>query len=286
MAHLKYPLDLDEGSNDFIKFTHFEYSKKDNYQMASRPLRDAGSSIKLYMPNSTPSTQYGHEATYQTFPGPLGNLGKQFLTAMGKDFSGGVQDATTKLQQGFNDLKNDTNIGGAAYQFFLDKAAGVFGADAATAIAMGQGKSYNPNAEMIYKQPYHRKYDFSFDFTPKSREEAAVVDKIIYEFKKWSAPAYDEGPSSGFMKIPHLWQASYHEANGKVYRRMNLFKPALITNFAAQDNPNSDFHMTIKDDEAGHVPVHTTIKLMLQETMPPTREDHDKAVGMGHLRGF
>lgn len=286
MAILKYPLDLSENQNDFIKFTHFEFKNNDELRKGNPPAGAGSNSIYLYMPNSTPSTQYGHEANYQTFPGPLGNLGKKFLTAMGTDYRGGLKGVGDKLQQGFNNLKNDTNIGGAAYQFLLDKAAGVFGADAATAIAMGQGKSYNPNAEMIYKQPYHRKYDFSFDFTPKSREEAAVVDKIIYEFKKWSAPAYDEGPSSGFMKIPHLWQVSYHEANGKVYRRMNLFKPALITNFAAQDNPNSDFHMTIKDDEAGHVPVHTTIKLMLQETMPPTREDHEKAVGMGHLRGF
>ena len=67
---------------------------------------------------------------------------------------------------------------------------------------------------------------------------------------------------------------------------MNLFKPSMITNVAIQDNPMSDYHITIRDDKNGHVPVHTAINIFLQETSPPTRKDHEDAFGLGHVRGY
>ena len=165
----------------------------------------------------------------------------------------------------------------------LDFIGGQLGFDAATAIAMGQGKAFNPNAELIYNQPLHRKFALTFNFVPKSADDTRAIDAIIYEFKKWSAPSIPQG--SQYMEIPHLWQMTYCEAGGGPYRRMNLFKPAMITNVGVQDNSNSNFHITIADGE-GPVPVQTAIALTLQETMPPTREDHDLAVSRGHRRGF
>ena len=199
---------------------------------------------------------------------------------MGTDFSGNIGDKVNSI---IDELKNGQNYKGAAYQLGLNMLASKFNADPASAIAMGQGKTYNPNAEMIYKQPYHRKFTFSFDFTPKNREEASTIDQIITEFKTWSAPEYAD---QGFMHIPHLWRITYHEAGGKVYRRMNLFKPSMMTSCVVQDNVTSDFHMTIRDIENGHTPVVTSMNLMFEETMPPTREDHTKAVGEGYVRGY
>ena len=307
MATLMYPLDLNRNQNDFIKFEHFPYelNKKlrergydrdgtinpDKYPESQNKIdyapqvRDSNS-IVLYMPNSTPATHYGHEATYQTFPGPLGQFGKQFLGALGGDYSGGIDGIGKEIRNQADLMRKNTNFSGAAYQYAVKQVAGLFGADAATALALGQNKLYNPNAEMIYKQPFHRKFNLTFDFTPKSREEAEEVDKIIYEFKRWSAPKFDGDAGSGFMQMPHLWRISYHESSGQIYRRMNLFKPSLITNFVAQDNPQSDFHITIKDEEKGHVPVHTAINIFMQETMPPTREDHKWAVENGYRRGY
>ena len=79
---------------------------------------------------------------------------------------------------------------------------------------------------------------------------------------------------------------TYCEAGGGPYRRMNLFKPAMITNVGVQDNSNSNFHITIADGE-GPVPVQTAIALTLQETMPPTREGpRSMQYARGHRRGF
>lgn len=312
MGVLRYPLELDRNKNDYIKFEHFKYQVNSGVAIDNRggvlepltefengPSRGSGSfddilnragyeptdsgtnSIVLYMPNSTPATHYGHEATYQTFPGPLGSVGKQMLSALGsKDFSGGMQDVANVVKDNGLD-----EVGGSLYQVGVEQAASFFNADAATTIAMGQGKLFNPNAEMIYKQPYHRKFNFTFDFTPKSAAEASEVDEIIFEFKKWSAPSM-AGAGKNYMYIPDLWRISYHEATGKVYRRMNLFKPSMITNLVVQDNPSSNFHITVQDELNGHVPVHTAINVFFQETMAPVREDHDRAKVRGHHRGF
>ena len=83
MSTIKYPADLDTNRNDFIKFKHFKYELneklKGRYDIerspyALPPREDDSNDIVLYMPNSTPSTQYGQSATYQTFAGPLGNV--------------------------------------------------------------------------------------------------------------------------------------------------------------------------------------------------------------------
>lgn len=292
---LKYPADLDTHKNDFIKFRPYKYEinerlQQNGYDRGGHPPLPSSTGgppaedIVLYMPNSTPAAHYSQDVKYQTFPGPLGDLVKGALGMAGGDYSkGGFQGASSTFNEKLENLTSNADFGGAGYQFVLNKLTGFVGSDAATAIALGQGKAFNPNAEMIYKQPHHRKYEFSFDFIPKSREDAIMADKIIYNFKRWSAPYLAEG--SQFMEIPCLWKITYHEATGKTYKRMNLFKPVMITNVAVQDNPMSDFHITIKDD-TGHVPVHTALNLALQETMPPTRADHDWAVSAGYHRGY
>ena len=288
MRTIKYPVDLDTQRNDYIKFTHFKYSINDDLKKGAIPPRgDDSKDIILYMPNTTPATEYGQSATYQTFAGPMGRLIKKAAGGLGnigsdgKDLGGLAEDMGELTGGLVKSVQNDGT--GIAQQAALDALGGFVGFDAATAIAIGQQKAYNPNAEMIYNQPLHRKFALTFNFVPKSRGDANMVDEIIYEFKRWSAPKI--ASEANFMEIPHLWQMSYHEAGGGKYRRMNLFKPCMITNVGVQDNSNSNFHITIKDDE-GHVPVQTAIALTLQETMPPTRDDHEFANQSGHRRGF
>jgi len=169
MSTLKYPSDLDTTKNDFIKFTHFPYQLNDNQTTNGKstgtridrggapPQAKGSNHIILYMPNTTPSTQYGHDVKIQTFAGPLGKALKGALGTAGTDFSnGGSAGAVLSNFDG-------VNVGEAGYHFLLDKMAGIFGQDAATALALGQNKVFNPNAEMIYKQPLHRKYNFTFD---------------------------------------------------------------------------------------------------------------------------
>ena len=284
---LKYPADLDTQRNDYIQFSHFKYQINDELRSGLPPAE--GNKIILYMPNTTPATEYGQSATYQTFPGPIGSMVKKAAIGLGgfdprkADGSFDAFSLGKATGEVARSLITDADPGGMFQQGALDFIGGQLGFDAATAIAMGQGKAFNPNAELIYNQPLHRKFALTFNFVPKSPDDTRAIDAIIYEFKKWSAPSIQEG--SQYMEIPHLWQMTYCEAGGGPYRRMNLFKPAMITNVGVQDNSNSNFHITIADGE-GPVPVQTAIALTLQETMPPTRKDHDDALARGHRRGF
>ena len=274
---LRYPLNLLGNKNDYIKLSHFPYrSNIESKRQGGMPSAH-GRVVKLYMPNSTPATHYSHDTKIETFPGPLGASVRGALSVAG---SADFKSFGEKLKDAFT-MENLTNTGGGAlYQVALDKVAGFFGKDAATAIAIGSGRAFNPNAEMVYNQPHHRKFDFAFDFFPKSREEAHEVDEIIKEFKVYSAAAHDEG--ANFIKIPDLWVASYHVGGGEgKFRRMNLFKPAMMTNLIVQDNPSASYHMTIDDSDP--TPVHTAINFTLEEVQPVMQHDHQQSEG---IRGF
>ena len=96
MGILTYPNDLARDQNDYIKFEHYQYQVNSGKPiggrgsaLSERSINEningpkEGNSIILYMPNSTPASHYSHEANYQTFPGPLGQLGKTALQCFG-----------------------------------------------------------------------------------------------------------------------------------------------------------------------------------------------------------
>lgn len=295
MTTLRYPEKLDSKA-DCINFSHFQYQLNEDLRSGAVNFAPReGTQIRLYMPNTTPGSFQDQVLDDPTFPGRLGQLKKSILATGGQGGSAmretlekmGVSSNITrymgqgKAADGFlGNVGFKGEYGGEALgQFLLEKAAGTFGSDAATAIALGQGQVYNPNAEIIYKQPVHRKFPFAFDFMPKSRSEALIVDQIIKEFKKWSAPALDE--TGNFLRIPHLWQITYLEGGGNEFRRMTKFKPCMMQSFAVQDNPDQKFHMTVRDDENGHLPVHTAINMTFVETQPILRDDHEQ-----HARGM
>lgn len=292
MAILKYPSELNINASDFIKFEHFGYRVNDElsgrngvkgsgYENAPRK----GKTIFLYMPNTTPGTEQIQGWEGQTFAGPKGQLIKQVLDQMSDISYGGGNKEAGKQAGG--------SIAGAGQQIFLDFLASQVGADANTALQLGKGQVYNPNVELLYKQPKLRKFTLDFNFISKSREDTIQIDQIIREFKYWSAPGV-EGTS--FLTVPDLWMVTYGNAAKGTFKRMNPWRPAALEGVIVQDNPLSDLHSTI-EDPTGDVPVHTKMMLSFCETDIITRRDHDESApnyvlngksesGRGYLRGY
>ena len=294
---LTYPLNIDPSA-DYVIFQHFQYQlNADVKKYGSNPPSD-GKTIKLYMPNTTPGSFQDQEIKEDTYPGRFGQMQKSMLATLGNG-GGAMRDQLSRMGVPDNLLPGEGNrgnfngdtgfrfgpgMGEASGQFMLDQTArSIFGRDAATAIALGQGQVYNPNAELIYRQPLHRKFPFSFDFMPRSAAEASVVDKILLEFKKYSAP--ELAGEGNFMRIPDLWTVKYVQGGKDKFNRMTKFKACFLKNFNMQDNPAQKYHMTI-DDPAGAVPVHTSIAMVFVETQPIVRQDHEDAVGQGYYRGM
>jgi hypothetical protein len=59
------------------------------------------------------------------------------------------------------------------------------------------GYALNPVVEVLYVSPLLRAFNFDFIFSPKSAKEADDVWKIIYEFRRHSAPEFLNNSQSG-----------------------------------------------------------------------------------------
>lgn len=279
---LTYPAGglLEGTGSDFVSFGHFEYSSNRSRGGATPP---SAGNIRLYMPASTPPISNANGWSSVNFPGPMGEItldviqeGGAMLGDIGDQINNGSikpgkigGDTIDGLKRIFNNAKN--NAGGLTNQLGANFAGQMLNISPNHITALSQGKIFNPNTELLYDGPQLRAFNFAFNFMPRNAGEARIVDNIILEFKKWSAPS--ESGSQGMFKVPHIWSVAY--SNGG---KMNAFKPSALMNVAVQANPNTPNHVTFTDK----TPVETSISLAFQEVELITREDHESVGGQGY----
>ncbi len=97
-----------------------------------------------------------------------------------------------EMEKGIDRIKNKfdnivENGGPLARQALLTGAAKQLNMSPNQVMSVKQGQIYNPNIELAYKGPALREFSFSFKMVPKSAGEAAAINHIIREFKRWSA---------------------------------------------------------------------------------------------------
>lgn len=273
---LQYPLELLSGQNDYVTFTSMEYrpNKQSSGSEFSGP-PSQGTAIRLYMPTTTPAVKQGADWGQATFSGPMGELLRNAATqgasaVMNAEIPTSFEEGKAMGKKMVDETKNffqDNGplVGGAAKQVGVGMAANLAGIEANQLLALQRGQIYNPNVELLYKGPKLRGFTFNFTFVPKSPIEARVINNIILEFKKWSAPS-NEGK---MYKVPHLWQVTYMSGAGQ-NRNMNAFKKAALTDVAVQDNQGMNMHMSFDDG----MPIVKSLSLNFTEVDVITREDH------------
>ena len=221
------------------------------------------------MPNSTPAVGNANAWSEVKFEGPIGELRRNAATALGgagsditmlgKKGGTSVSDITQNLT---NSLKRGgqaaiDNMGGIAAQAGMKMLEGFVGASPNQMLALGTGKVYNPNVELLYSSPQMRAFAFNFDLTPKNANEANVINQIVLNFKKWAAPS-DIG--NGMFEIPYVWQIQYKTGSGD-NKNMNQFKKSALTSISVVANANTEMHVA----HPGGVPITTSITLQFQE---------------------
>ena len=280
---MRYPLELNTGEADCVTFTHFKYQNNSGTGRAGAPPPSVSAAIQLYMPASTPSMGNANDWGEASFSGPLGAIKRDIGTFAGdalieadiSSFEGATKSAKGSVEQFKQTFVNkDTagRIGNAGKQFALEQIAGPLGfSDANQMLALSRGEIYNPNVELLYKGPKLRQFNFTYQFAPKSAQEAAIVNKIIKEFKMYSAPV-DKGT---MYEVPHLWQVTYM-SGGSENRKMNTFKRAACTKVSLQANNGMSMHASFSDGQ----PIIYTLGLAFNEVDVITRKDHeDSEVG-------
>ena len=283
MTLLRYPLEVGgTGSPDYMQFKPVRYrANRVRAGQGAMPAEAAAApgvagamGVVLYMPNSTPPASNVNEwgDTGNSLAGPLGDAKR----VIGGEFAQVVQDTEDfqsfipNLVDGLKDTAQGIQKagGGAAKQLALQMAANTpFMASPIQLMSIEKGRVYNPNVELFYTQPRVRSFNFNFKLIPKSPVEAAAVNAIIKNFKKWSAPKKIEG---GMMEIPYVWEVAY-KTGGLDNPNMNKFKKMACTNVTAQANPGTDMHVA---HEMG-MPIEMVLSLGFMEVDIITRDDHD-----------
>ena len=231
----------------------------------SPTLSNIRSVVSLYMPDTLTAT---YDASYEELS--LTDLGAGINTlraineiatsAKGKLTGGGAMGALNavgsdpaSIQLAMQAL-GQTGLGGK-----LQIDPSVLG----EVLLKGQGYSINPQLQMIYRGIDMRKFQLSFFFTPKSKDESSNVEKIINMFKFHFAPTIQSGASSSatsmFLIPPSIFNVNF-KINGKENKYLPKYGDCVLTNIDVNYAPNG---WASHDDG---FPVQTQLTLEFMET--------------------
>ena len=131
------------------------------------------------------------------------------------------------------------------------------------------GNIFNPNMELLFKNPALRPFQFKFKLTPRSAEESKEVIKIIRFFKQGMAPI--RSSSNLFLKSPHTFRIAYlhRGVDGQLHRGLNMFKEVALQSFGVNYTPNGNY-ATYSDG----IPVAYEISMTFTELEPVFNDDY------------
>ncbi len=197
-----------EGREVVLPFQSRQSKLKERKLGLTRKYTRVKRAISLYVPDTV---VFDNAQRYET-PSLIEKLGIVGTSAV----TGGDNSPLAALK---NAIRNVPGIGSPAIEF-LDGllgnlSPGAAGALSATALgnidrsyavtaartfATLSGYALNPVIEVLYSQPFLRTYNFEFVFSPRSQREADMVWKIIYEFRRHSAPEFAKNVSINLTK--------------------------------------------------------------------------------------
>ena len=146
-------------------------------------------------------------------------------------------------------------------------------------IARASGQILNPNLELLFNGVGLRVFPFSFQFFPRSKEEADEVMKIIRVLKFEMAPTRNgqKDPKSGvFVGTPSVFQLVYM-GGSEQHPFLNKFLPMVLSDMKVNYTASGS-HSTFYDG----TPTHMQVDLQFKELNPIFKEDYEGQGGVGY----
>ena len=193
------------------------------------------------------------------------------LGAVGSAIYKGVSDGNLSTGMVVDQTMNTLSDAGQGFGTLVAGAAGSSGM--LNPLQAGLGFAINPHSSLLYKGPgAFRVHDFSFDFWPRSYDEAKSVSKLIQNFKSKMLPKMND-----FMKLksvyfgfPHEFYIDFYigsaESSIKQFKQMGIKRSVLTKmnmNFDGPQGPSFYDPPTAGDEP---MPVHTKLDMSFQET--------------------
>ena len=280
---LKYPKDMN-GSQDFMMFTLLEYKPKDllsgdslgTGERARVGFNKDGGGRKILGTCSLP-IQSGIKDTNAADWGENKMNAMQLATAEialgateGTDAAGGALDKVANV------LGENSGVAKEAIQqFFAGKMTGTTGLFART-----KGATINPNLELLFNGPQLRPFSFQFRLSPRNKEEAQEVVRIIRFFKQGMSPIRTEG--NLFLLAPHTFQVHFvHAPTSAEHPFIGKMKECALKTFSTDYTPENNYS-TLKD---GFMASYS-ITMEFQELEPVYNDDYrdDEDSGFSSFR--
>ena len=269
---LKYPIDADYGNTqDYMVITQRKYSpvRKGLFSGEGNPLQDFANGVvrdnpagelinmvKLPIPNTLTDSNnvaWGQDTMNAMSAAIAGAVSKvvnpENIDALVNNFGGTLKEGVStargaltgeniaKIKSDLGQVLKNSNIQNAASANIGSSILNMLGQNmsAESILARGQGKIPNSNLELLFNSPALRKFQFTWRMSPRSREEAMVVNKIIRSFKQGMS-AKKLNPTSGgasfFLGTPNIFDLQFKTGGGQLIDGLFRVKTSACTNTA------------------------------------------------------
>ena len=269
---LKYPIDADyANTQDYMVITQYTYKavRGDLFAGKGSPLQDFANGVvrddprkdyinmvKLPIPNTLTDSNnvaWGQDTMNAMSAAIVGAVSKvvnpENIDALVNNFGGTLKEGVStargalseenraQMKKDLGEVLKNSNIQTAASANIGSSILNLLGQNmsAESILARGQGVIPNSNLELLFNSPALRKFSFTWRMSPRSREEAMVVNKIIRSFKQGMS-AKKLSPTSGgasfFLGTPNIFDLQFKTGGGQLIDGLFRIKTSACTNTA------------------------------------------------------
>ena len=217
--------------------------------------------ITLYMPNTGITSQHTPQWAASELGGDIGEAGGKVAAGQQTGMWAQSQGFMAQLAGKMKDIGTD----------MAGQAAGTTELKAARDKLSNQAE--NPFLETFFKGIDMRKFQFSWQFRPKSPDEVREVQKIIKTFKFHSLPELPGGQRHGrYFTVPATWDIFYMyrgDENGWI----NKIATCVCGSVAVNYSPTQWQTFRPVEGEQGAPPTEIDMALDFMETRIITKQD-------------
>ena len=199
--------------------------------------------------------------TYE--PGGLGAAGALLRTGF-KGFQ--AQEAWAALADAFTNAPGE---GALKQQILNDLSSEIVGklgiqVDPLQVLSRATGSVVNNNAELLFRGPKLRSFDFSWKLSPRSAEDSRRIRQMVRFFKIKSLPSVST-TGTIFMQTPNVFIVEYKKSNNERNEALPQPKVCALLDFRVDYTPDGVGWAAYGDDSQ---PVTSVISAVFHELTP------------------
>jgi len=266
---LKYPIDLAQQTQDFLKFEMVKYVPRGfgpaegGTTLGLNPDKPTGETIgRCFLPiasgiKDVNAVSFGSQnMNVLEAEAALAAIG--FINEGPEGLSNAVQSITSRI------TGNSSQVKQALTAFFAGEATGT----GQQILQRSTGAVFNPNMELLFQGPSLRPFNFTYKMSARSSEEADMIIKIIRFFKQGMAP--QRTSSNLFLKTPHTFKLEYVQ-NGETHKYLNKFKECALQSLSVEYAPEGTY-ATFSDGKM----VSYQLSFTFQEIEPVFNDEYEE----------